>query len=417
MSNAQTLNSARPDAAAAQLHAAQLALLRRQWLVVAAAYAAGLLLGWLGMRTLGASAWAWLVPAAALLVIQLGVLWWALPANHPPDNSALWPALGVANWMTLTRGLLVGLLAGFIFAPLPAGAWAWLPALLYTSERLLDFMDGYVARITRRESRLGAILDMEFDGLGILIASAVAIQMGKLPAWYLLLGVARPLFVLGIFLRRRRHLPVHELPPSSNRRLVAGVQTAFVSVMLWPPLPPELTHLAAVIFALPLIASFGRDWLVVSGWVDVSSRAYTRTHAAATWLVEGVLPVGARVIGAAAALWIVWVNGLLPDAMDVAASAPRNETLWTAVAFVAVAAALFFLLGAAARVAALLLLCLVLLDATATGLDLASALLLMCAAFVLHVGPGRPALWQPEERIFHTALGAQAQPAAGEPNA
>ncbi len=62
---------------------------------------------------------------------------------------------------------------------------------------MVDLLDGYVARVTRRESRLGAILDMEFDGLGILIASAVAVQYDKIPAWYLLLGVARLLFVAG----------------------------------------------------------------------------------------------------------------------------------------------------------------------------------------------------------------------------
>lgn len=412
VNNTQTIGVSLPDAALEQRHSAHLAALRRQWLLIAAIYAAGLLIGWALMRTLGAVAWLWLLPAGGLLGIQLGVFRWALPANHPPGDPALWCTLGVANWMTLTRGLLVGLLAGFVFAPLPADAWAWLPALLYSSERLLDFVDGYVARVTGRESRLGSILDMEFDGLGILIAVSVAVQMGKLPAWYLLLGVARPLFVLGIHLRHRWGLQVHELPPSNQRRLVAGVQTAFVSVMLWPWLPAELTYLAAALFALPLAASFGRDWMVVNGWLDVAAPAYTRAHARASSLVEGWLPVAARTVGAAAALWIV--GQAAPDfvrwkSLLRLAGPPYGPTLVSAIALLAGVAALLLLLGAAARAAALLLLALVMLDVTAVGLTFAAVLLLACAAFVLHVGAGRLALWLPEERIFRTTLGAATQ--------
>lgn len=405
----QTIGASLPNAAAAQSHSTQMTALRRQWLLIAAYYAAGLLLGWVLMRALDAAAWHWLLPAGGLLVIQLSVVRWALPANHPPGDPTLWRTLGAANWMTLTRGLLVGLLAGFVIAPLQAGAWAWLPALLYSSERLLDFMDGYLARLTRRESRLGSILDIEFDGLGILIAVAVAVQMGKLPAWYLLLGVARPLFVLGITFRRRRGLPVHALPPSSQRRLVAGVQTAFVSVMLWPPLAAELTHPAGALFALPLVLSFGRDWLVVSGWLDVSTPAYLRAHAGAAWLVERWLPVAARALGAAATSWIIWQvapdfarwDGVLRYAGPL-----YGPNLGPALVFLAGAAALLLLLGAAGRVAALLLLCLVMLDVTAGGMSLAAVLLLASAALVLHAGAGRLALWLPEERIFRTTLGA-----------
>ena len=381
--------------------------LRRQWLLVALVYAAGLLLGWALLRALGASAWQWLLPAAGLLALQLGVFWWVLPQNHPHENltaarGAPWPTLGIANWMTLTRGLLVGLLAGFVLMPLPAGAWAWLPAILYSSERLLDFMDGYVARVTGRESRLGSTLDMEFDGIGILIASAVAVQMGKLPPWYLLLGVARPIFVVGLWLRQRWGLTVYDLPPSSQRRLVAGVQTAFVSIMLWPPLPADLTHVAAFMFALPLTASFVRDWLVVSGRLDVANSGYQLWHTRAAWLAEGWLPVAARLIGGAAAIWLLWQR--VPGA-------PWER----AVVVVAGGAALLFVLGAAGRVAALLLLALVMVEATTAGMSTVTALLLACAALVLHVGSGRLGIWQPEERLFRTPLGAPSP--AGMPSA
>ena len=131
------------------------------------------------------------------MVVQMGILWWALPANRPEGTGLLFRSLGYANGMTLARGLLTCLLAGFLFGPDPVGLLAWAPAVLYTLERVIDFFDGFVARVTRRETRLGAILDIEFDGIGILVAVALAIQYGKLPSWYLILGLGRQLFVLG----------------------------------------------------------------------------------------------------------------------------------------------------------------------------------------------------------------------------
>ncbi|MCZ7668816.1 MAG: hypothetical protein M5U34_17250 [Chloroflexi bacterium] len=54
---------------------------------------------------------------------------------------------------------------------------------------------------------------MEFDGLGILLVSLLAVWYGQLPGWYLLIGLARYFFVFGLWLRQKRHLPHHAMPP------------------------------------------------------------------------------------------------------------------------------------------------------------------------------------------------------------
>jgi CDP-diacylglycerol--glycerol-3-phosphate 3-phosphatidyltransferase len=384
----------------------ELSPLRRQWLLVALFYAGGLLAGYylLLQGTNTQFALQWLIVSATAMAIQLGILWWALPYNRRQGHSLavgehadLLSSLGYANGITLLRGLLACMLAGFLFAPLPSGWLAWAPALLYTLDRLVDFADGYVARITRSETKLGEILDIEFDGLGILIAIALGIQYGKLPPWYLLLGLARQLFVLGMWLLRRADKPVYDLPPSEHRRMIAGFQTGFITVVLWPLWPPPVTLLAAYVMAIPLVFSFGRDWLVVSGVIDADSPGYGRARALGKLWLESWAPVVARLAAVILALPIL----LQPGAGGSDAAAVLSLLVipgWAAAASV--------LFGIAARVGALVLAAIAALQITAAGMQWDSSVLLICAIVVVHLGPGKWALWRPEEPILRAKAGA-----------
>jgi len=372
--------------------------LRWQWLAVALLYGAAIALAYSALP----AAWRraddriWLAMACGVASVQLAILWVALPFNHNKESVRPQAWLGLANWLTLTRGMLVALLAGFVFAPMPWGWMAWIPAILYGVERFVDLLDGYVARVTRFESRLGAILDMEFDGLGILIASAVAIQFGKIPAWYLLLGLARPLFVLGIWLRQWLGWRVHPLAESDLRRIVAGVQTAFVAVVLAPILPSELTLFAAYLFAIPLVASFVRDWLVVSDTLDASNPTYLRWRATAKWWVEGSLPVAARLVAGVIAIWLAFASP-----WGMAGTPPQ---WWLTALAIAGGAAL--MVGAASRVAAVLIIVAACADVALGGMRPHDLVLVLCGAIILHLGGGRFTLWSPEERYVRTPLGS-----------
>jgi CDP-diacylglycerol--glycerol-3-phosphate 3-phosphatidyltransferase len=99
----------------------------------------------------------------------------------------------------------------------------------------MDFLDGYVARVTHRTSRLGEILDMHWDGFGVLVASWLLVLYGQVQAWYLVVGLARYLFVAGMQIRERRGLTNYPLPPSMTRRAMAGAQMGFIAVVLLHP--------------------------------------------------------------------------------------------------------------------------------------------------------------------------------------
>ena len=199
----------------------------------------------LGIECLG-RAWpppevlGWTVLTASVLGVLLLLLRRNLLQNHRPGDDSLLAGLGPANTITLARGLAVAALAGFLAAPLPmTGALAWAPAILYAAAVLPDFLDGAVARATNRVTVLGGILDMETDCLGMLAVSLLAVRLGKAPWWYVSLGLARYLFVAGIWWRRapspagprpdaQQHPPVGGRVPDGLllRRVVAHLRIA-----------------------------------------------------------------------------------------------------------------------------------------------------------------------------------------------
>ena len=242
----------------------------------------------------------------------LAVLWRGLPDNHRLGESQLLPGLGAANHATLLRGLLLAALTGFLFSPRPGGLLAWLPGLLYTLAVAIDNLDGFLARRTNRLTRLGEKLDMSFDGLGVLVAVLLAVGYGQLPFWYLSVALARYVYLAVLWVLRRLGRPTYDLPPSASRRGFAGLQMGFLAVMLWPIFTPPGTFNAAVWFALPFLAGFGRDGLIASGVLRHAGGCAVQDQCFARWL-----PVGLRfltvvlLLGTPASAWGPdWLAGL-----------------------------------------------------------------------------------------------------------
>lgn len=384
--------------------------LRRRWLAVALLF--GLVL-WFGYQLLSAewdpvSAWRWAAVATGVLVYELGHLWWGLKNNHRRGDSALLPTLGAGNALTLLRGLALGLTAGFLVAPWPPGKLAWIPALLYTIAIVADYLDGYIARITQHVTLLGEHLDIEFDALGILIATSLAVNYHQLPWWYLLIGLSRYLFLLGIWWLKRRGRPVYDLPTSTQRRIVAGFQMGFTSVMLWPIVYPPGTTLAGVVFAIPFTASFIRDWLVVSGRLDPASAAYQKARRAASLVFIRWLPLFLR-IGVVVLMIEVFFRVLWARADLVTLVAwpgllfPRFAG--SVISLVALGATIMLALGVAGRLAALGLLFVASANILARGLHLYNGLVLVSAIALALLGSGLFSCWRPEDAILTRRAG------------
>ena len=389
------------------LNRERLTRLRWRWVMIVSAYFMLAVGGYWWLRHAWSPAYAqrWLLITALVLARESWLLWHGLPANHRPEDDLLLPSLGYGNRLTIARGLTIALLAGFIFAPRPPGWLAWLPAIFYTITAVLDNLDGYVARITNHTTKLGEMLDMEFDVLGILTAVLLAIGYGQLPVWYLGVGLAREIFLLGHWVLRRLNKPVYELPPSADRRLIAGLQMGFLCVVLWPIFTPPVTTVAAVLFTVPMVVSFGRDWLVTSGALAVESRRYQRLRHGFKLLLEHYLPVVARLaaVGAVGALLLGETTGRVAWGAGIVMEASGWIWLLMAVTVIAVAALAFGVLG---RLAALVLVAVACFDTLTAGFVWqTNGTLLTAALYVLIFGSGAWSRWRTEERVLRHRAG------------
>ena len=379
------------------VQAEPLGRLRRRWWVVAFLYAVSLSAGYALLRVTWqpAYAWRWAALAGLGLAYALWLFGRGLKDNHRQGEHLVLPTLGAGNAVTLLRGLLVGLLAGFLFFPRPPSELAWAPALLYTLAIVADYLDGYLARVTHHATLLGATLDMEFDALGMLVATTLAVGYGQMPVWYLLPGLARYLFVFGMAWRRWRGKPVYPQVHKTSRRIMAGFQMSFTSVLLWPLFSPPATTLAGVVLTLPFMAGFTEDWLEVSGHLGPTSHRYQEAVRLATVAGTVWLPVLLRFI------LVVVVLGSAIAGPGSAASPWIGNSFGLAV----VVAAVMLALGVAGRLVALGLLVAACSAILAHGLDVLNGLMLVCAIAIMLLGSGAYSIWRPEDALLNRRAG------------
>jgi phosphatidylglycerophosphate synthase len=201
------------------------------------------------------------------------------------------PTMHPADWVTLTRALLIAGIAGLVADS--SGRPESITALVSLSAvaLVLDAVDGRVARRTDTATPLGGRLDGEVDAFLILLLSIAVSQ--AYGSWVLVIGAARYALLLAGWLIPWLAAP---LPPRYWRKVVAAVQGIVLTVAV-SGLLDRAAGMIAVGAALVLLAeSFGRDviWLYRTG-------ADARTR----WALRLAITVLAVVL--------VWADLLVPD--------------------------------------------------------------------------------------------------------
>ena len=201
--------------------------------------------------------WASMTPftlSERALVWALTALFVPVLASEGVRRSSPIVVMGLANRITLFRGLLIGWIAAFCTSAGSDDQMLWVAGVASLA-LILDGLDGLVARATHGESAYGAQLDMEFDALLMLILSWLAVQWGQAGAWVLFCGLARYVWIAVQMAVPwfRRSLP------ESFRRKTACVVGIVGLIMTVAPLP------WSVLWAATATATLG-----ISFWIDAA---------------------------------------------------------------------------------------------------------------------------------------------------
>lgn len=105
-------------------------------------------------------------------------------------------ALNLPNLLTMARIVAIPFFVWLLDLPTPVrGFWA---CILFTAAAITDVLDGYLARKLGVVSVLGKFLDPLADKLIVMAALVWMVPMGRIPAWAVVVLLAREISVMGL---------------------------------------------------------------------------------------------------------------------------------------------------------------------------------------------------------------------------
>ena len=155
--------------------------------------------------------------------------------------------MGLPNWLTTLRILLIP-----VFVTLLVYRRAGVALLVFCLASLTDMLDGYVARVQGRQTRLGAFLDPVADKLLLTSGFVTLTWLKVLPFWITAVVVSRDVVLsIGVLVIHVAGGTVHPAPTWIGKMSTVLQMGTVVSAMLFfyfmtgPLIPRIFAWLAA----------------------------------------------------------------------------------------------------------------------------------------------------------------------------
>ena len=122
--------------------------------------------------------------------------------------------MNLPNKLTLMRVVMIPLLVLFMLVPMGFDAQRWIALGIFILASLTDLADGKIARRYNLITNFGKFMDPLADKLLVCSALICLIELHKIPAWIVLIIIAREFIVSGF-------------------RLVAADQGVVIAASMW----------------------------------------------------------------------------------------------------------------------------------------------------------------------------------------
>lgn len=112
----------------------------------------------------------------------------------------------ISNLLSFSRIVLLAPLAYFLLGDV-ANNRTWAAAVVVVAG-LTDFFDGFVARRLHQVTDLGKILDPIADKIAAGGSAILLLMIGAIPLWYVVVVIARDLFILfgSLYIRSKKNI-------------------------------------------------------------------------------------------------------------------------------------------------------------------------------------------------------------------
>ena len=170
--------------------------------------------------------------------------------------------MNLPNKLTILRMIMIIPFVVFMLVPI-GGAGKWIALALFVIASLTDLLDGKIARKYNLVTTFGKFMDPLADKLLVCSALICLVEMGKIPAWIVIIIVSREFIISGF-----------RLVASDNGVVIAAsywgkfktVSQMIMSVLLIVNIP-ALSILTAIFSAIALV-------LTVVSLIDYIAKNY-----------------------------------------------------------------------------------------------------------------------------------------------
>ena len=105
--------------------------------------------------------------------------------------------MNLPNKLTVLRVIMVPFFVFFMLTDVGGPANKWIALILFCVASLTDMLDGKIARKYNLVTNFGKFMDPLADKLFVCTAMICMIEMGKLPAWIVIVIIAREFIISG----------------------------------------------------------------------------------------------------------------------------------------------------------------------------------------------------------------------------
>jgi CDP-diacylglycerol--glycerol-3-phosphate 3-phosphatidyltransferase len=141
--------------------------------------------------------------------------------------------LNLPNKLTLARIFLVPIIIVFLIAGEKVPNYT--ACAIFLAAVFTDWLDGRIARSTRQVTTLGKLLDPIADKLLISTALIALVQVGRAPAWMVVLIVGRELAITGLRTIAASQSIIIDASRFGKYKMLAEVAAVTLLILDWSP--------------------------------------------------------------------------------------------------------------------------------------------------------------------------------------